>query len=338
MQTDRPLTIGGWLADREGVGFYRMKLPLDELGRRGHSVEYRGVLPWRPGKRPSHHVLVAQRISNEGPSVQWQAARGDVRRVFEVDDLLLDVDPSSERAFEFYARPDVRRRLLENMRSADAVTVSTDYLAEAIRADYGVTAPVFVLPNCLPKDVLDLPSVDQSGPMTCGWSGSDTHRADVMLLRRPLSRFLGRHPEVRLTLAGVDYRRELGVPQAEVRGWRSIWDDPAGYYAGLDWQVTLAPLVSHHFNRAKSALRALEAAARGAVVVASDVEPYSRFIEHGVDGFLVRRDHEWLEVLELLAEDAELRAKVGAAARAKAADWTIGKHTDKWINAYRGDA
>lgn len=314
---------------------YRMRIPLDELERRGHAVEYDAAMPWRPGKRPPNHVLTAQRVSNVGASERWQAAAGDVHRVFEIDDLLLDVDPSSVRAFEFYAQPAVRTRLLANLRSADAVTVSTDYLAEAVRADYGVTALVSVLPNCLPAAVFDLPPVDQSGPMTCGWSGSDTHRADVMLLRGPLRRFVGRHPEVRLTLAGVDYRRELGVPAAEVRGWRSIWADPMGYYAGLDWQVTLAPLASHHFNRAKSALRALEAGARGAVVVASDVEPYSKYIRHGVDGFLVQRDHEWIEVLELLAADPELRQRMSTAARAKARLWTVDQHAHLWEQAFR---
>jgi glycosyltransferase involved in cell wall biosynthesis len=331
-----PLTIGGWLAGEDGVGFYRMKLPLDALERRGHAVEYDAAMPWQLGKRPPHHVLVAQRVSNVGSSARWMASAGQVRRVFEVDDLLLDVHPSSERAFDFYAQPDVRARLVANLRSADAVTVSTRYLADAVRADYGVTAPVWVLPNCLPAGALELPPVEQSGPMTLGWSGSDTHRADVMLLRGPLARFLRRHPEVKLTLAGVDYRRELRVPHAEVRGWRSIWDDPMGYYADLDWQVTLAPLVSHHFNRAKSALRALEAAARGAVVVASDVEPYSRFVRHGETGFLVKADHEWLAYLDLLAVAPELRALMGAAAREQAREWVIDRHITKWEDAYRG--
>lgn len=337
LTTPKPLVIGGWLADQEGVGYYRLRVPLDALERRGHSVVYRGTMRWQAGRRPANHVLVGQRISNPGPSDRWAAAAGYVRRVFEMDDLLLDVDPSSAAAYEYYGRPEVRRRLLENMRSADALTVSTEYLAQAVRADYGVTAPVHVLPNCLERLAFDLAPVEQAGPMTVGWSGSSTHRADVMLLRGVLGRFLRRHPEVRCTIAGADYRRELGVPGAEYRGWRPIWADPAAYYAGLDWQVALAPLVSHHFNRAKSPLRALEAGARGAVVVASDVEPYAKYIRHGVNGFLVSRDHEWLEVLELLAADPALRMRVGLAARATANLWTIDQHAGKWEDAYRGD-
>ncbi len=291
-------------------------------------------MQWRHGKRPSSHVLVGQRVSNAGPSAQWMRAAGDVRRVFETDDLLLDVDPSSGAAHAYYRDPGRRGRLLENMRSADAVTTTTRYLADALRADYGVTAPIHVLPNCVERSALELAPVDQSGPLTLGWSGSDTHRADVMLLRAPLRRFLARRPEVRLTLAGADYRRELGAPGAAMLGWHPIWDDPLGYYRRMDWQVTLAPLVSHHFNRAKSPLRALEAAARGSIVVASDVGPYSDFVQDGVTGFLIRRDHEWLERLELLRSDEALRARMASAAREQAAGWCIDDHARLWEAAY----
>lgn len=328
------LVVGGWLADEDGPGYYRVRLPLDALERRGHAVQYAGVLPWRAGKRPDSHVLVGQRISNAEPSRKWLAAAGDVRRVFEVDDDLLHVDPSSTKPFEFYADPGVRRRLLENMRAADVVTVSTPYLAGVVRSDYGVSAPVHVLPNCLERKALELPPVVQAGPMTIGWAGSDTHRGDFGHVARSLRRWLVRRPDVAMTFAGVDYGQVVGRGGSRVVPWRQIWADPVGYMAGLDWQVGLAPLANHQFNRSKSALKALEYAARGIVVVASDVEPYRGFVEHGVTGFLIERDHEWAEVLELLAGDEQLRVRMAAAARAKAAAWIVDNHAHLWERAY----
>lgn len=332
---DRPLTVGGWLAGRDGVGYYRMRLPLDELEQRGHSIEYRGVLPWQPGKRPASHVLVGQRLSNEGPSHQWQAADGDVRRVFELDDDLLNVDPTSERARDFYNDPAVRGRLLANVRSADTVTVSTPYLAEVIHGQYGFNRRIHVLPNCLDPKVLELPPVDQAGPLTIGWAGSDTHRGDFEHVRKPLGRFFQRHPEVPFTCMGVPYGWLVGRP-GPARPWIPVWDDPTTYMGALDWKVGLAPLANTQFNRCKSALKALEYAARGIVVVASDVEPYRRFVRHGETGFLVQRDHEWGEYLEALAADEQLRIKMAAAARSQAAEWTIDRHIHLWEQAYRG--
>ena len=338
MSADSPLTVGGWLAGRDGVGYYRMRLPFEALARRGHAVECAERLPWRPGRRPASHVLVGQRISNEGPSGRWLAAAGDVRRVFELDDDLLNVDPASGKAFAFYADRAVRARFLANLRSANAVTVSTEYLAQVVRSEYGYAPwmPVHVLPNCLDASVLELPPVEQSGPMTLGWAGSDTHRGDFEHASGPLRRWLGRHPKVGMTFMGVDYGALVGRPRARVKKWRPVWDDPVGYMRELDWQVGLAPLANTQFNRCKSALKALEYAARGIVVVASDVEPYRGFVRHGVTGFLVGRDHEWGEALEALAADADLRARMAAAAREQAAEWVIDDHIGLWEAAYRG--
>lgn len=336
MTDPRPLVIGGWLAGQDGVGYYRMRLPLDELERRGHSVEYRGMLPWRAGKRPAHHVLVAQRISNPGPSAQWQAARGDVRRLFELDDDLLNVDPTSERARAYYNDPQIRARLVANVRSADAVTVSTEYLARVVRDEYGVTAPIHVLPNCLPRSWVALEPVDQTGAVRIGWAGSDTHRGDFEVARKPLARFFRRHPDVPFDCMGAEYGHLVAADdQGRSLPWRPIWADPLAYYRSLDWQIGLAPLANHQFNRAKSALKALEYAARGIVVIASDVEPYRHFVRHGETGFLVQRDHEWGDYLEALLSDEGLRVKLSVAAREQAAEWTIDRHIHLWEEAYR---
>jgi glycosyltransferase involved in cell wall biosynthesis len=335
MTLDKPLVVGGWLAGQDGVGYYRMRLPLDALERRGHAVEYRGTLPWRAGKRPAHHVLIGQRISNPDPSRAWQGARGDVRRVFELDDDLLNVDPASERARAFYNDPAVRGRLLANIRSADAVTVSTPYLAEVIHSEYGYRGRIYILPNCLDEQALRLEPVEQGGPMTVGWAGSDTHRGDFEHVRGPLRRWFARHPEVAFRTMGVPYGYLVDQP-GPAKPWIPVWDDPVGYMRALDWQVGLAPLAPTQFNRSKSALKALEYAARGIVVVASDVEPYRRFVRHGETGFLVSRDHEWAEALDALVGDEQLRVKMAAAAREQAAEWTIDRHAHLWEQAYRG--
>jgi hypothetical protein len=65
------------------------------------------------------------------------------------------------------------------------------------------------------------------------------------------------------------------------------------------------------FASSKSYIKALEYAALGIPVIASDAEPYRDFVVHGVTGFLVRRDHEWLSYLRELASDDGLRQSMG---------------------------
>jgi glycosyltransferase involved in cell wall biosynthesis len=331
-----PLVVGGWLADTEGVGYYRIRVPLDALERRGHSVVYRGDMPWRHGKRPPTHVLVGQRVSNPGPSRRWLYSRGEVRRVYELDDDLLNVDPTSAKARTYYGDPQLRARVLENIRSADAVTVSTDYLARVVRAEYGVQAPVYVLPNCLERHVLDVPLVDQAGAPTVGWYGSSTHRGDFERIRRPLARWLAAHPDVPMVMGGANYGALLGV-DAQVRPWRPVWRDAVAYMRGIDVQIGLAPLANTQFNRCKSAIRLIEHGARGIPMIASDVEPYRRYVRHGETGFLIEHDREWPDALDALVKDPDLRVRMGAAAREQAAGWVIDDHIHLWEAAYRGE-
>jgi glycosyltransferase involved in cell wall biosynthesis len=91
----------------------------------------------------------------------------------------------------------------------------------------------------------------------------------------------------------------------------------------------LAGFVSHNSN-----IKVLEYAARGIPAIATDCEVYRSFIRHGENGFLVKQDHEWLRYLSILANDDELRRKMGETARADAAQWTIERNYTRWVEAY----
>ena len=77
----------------------------------------------------------------------------------------------------------------------------------------------------------------------------------------------------------------------------------------------------------------IEYGARGIPSIATDCPAYRDVITHGVDGFLVRRDHEWLRYLSELADD-KLRAQMGEAARVMAARHVISRNWTAWQDAY----
>jgi hypothetical protein len=91
-------------------------------------------------------VIVGQRVCNPGPTFRWQQmARAErCALVYEVDDDLLDVDPSNGPAWSFFSRLEV----------ADLVTVSTERLAEVMSKR---NRNVIVLPNCVPQSLFDAP-------------------------------------------------------------------------------------------------------------------------------------------------------------------------------------
>src|SRR5689334_15786988 len=138
--------VFGWLADIQGCGYYRIMLPLCELARRGVQTAFdsRMLADYATGSQPGHItvnngddpvIIIGQRIALPAPSETWQLlARYDrYRLVLDIDDDLFHTDPANERAHAFFGDPATRRRMAENLRVADMVTVSTEPLAEQMR-------------------------------------------------------------------------------------------------------------------------------------------------------------------------------------------------------------
>ncbi|MBW3560140.1 MAG: glycosyltransferase, partial [Proteobacteria bacterium] len=70
----------------------------------------------------------------------------------------------------------------------------------------------------------------------------------------------------------------------------------------------------------KSEIKWLEAAVFGIPSVVSDTAMYCEVLDDGRDALIARTPEEWLQALTRLTDDRELRARIGAAAHAKAAD------------------
>ncbi len=274
-------------------------------------------------------VMVGQRVSNEGASIRWQqlARQGRHHLVFELDDDLFNVDASNEAAHRFFSQLAVRERMQANMAVADCVTVSTEPLAEQMRA---FNANVVVCPNYIPAWLLEhTPPQRQDGVITIGWGGSATHSMDFGEAGPQLRRFLERNPNTEFHAIGTDYTSWMRLPKDRCRFTPWI-PGVESFFRAIDFHIAIAPLRPHVFNQSKSWIKALEAAALGIPIVASDLLPYRDFVEHGKTGFLVKRDHEWGRYLRDLVNDEAMRLEMGRAARDKAAAYTIEGNYTVW--------
>jgi phosphatidylinositol alpha-mannosyltransferase len=80
----------------------------------------------------------------------------------------------------------------------------------------------------------------------------------------------------------------------------------------------------------------LEAMAAGLPVVATDIDGFSQLIAPGRQGILVRRDDpvSLASAINLLADDPELRVRLGRAGRRMAAEYSWDRVVDRVIDVY----
>ena len=333
-----------------GCAWYRMLLPLRAVNDYADGVD----VVFRSGgpklMQEQHEplmladaaeadVLVSQRSNSfEGLGIWRRWSTPTCRTVYENDDDIWNITPENASAYESYKLGgDTREAVLRYCTTANMVTTTTPYLGDHHRELTGGRVPVVVLPNYVPEFALGLKHDDRQGRLRIGWAGGGSHARDVTMATGAVRRLMRRFPQWDLFVSGVDYREKFRCPadRSFHVPWIHVCDYPDVYYRAIDFDIGICPLLDTQFARGKSWIKALEYMARGIPVVASDVEPYRRFIAHGVDGFLVKREHEWLSALSTLAGDEDLRARMGAAALEKARANTIEGHWREWADAYR---
>ena len=324
-----------------GCAFYRVIVPLTELGRHdGFDVTFADA--GDDGHPPmitldmlrGFDAVIAQRWNKHDGLGIWRRAAQWAKTVYETDDDLFNITAENWNAYHLYNRPDIQDAVTHAAETADLVTVTTEPLAQVMREIAGHDR-VAVLPNAIPPWVTRIPRHRRARPRV-GWQGGASHGIDIGQVASPVRRFLKRFGNWDLQLNGTDYRDTFKAPADRVYfvPWVPVSKNPDKYYASIDFDIGLAPLWPTKFALAKSGIKAIEYGARGIPTIASDIEPYRGVIEHGVNGFLVRRDHEWLKYLSELAGDDALREKMGAAALEMAGRHLITEHWTAWRDAY----
>ncbi|KIC35676.1 glycosyltransferase family 4 protein [Leisingera sp. ANG-M7] len=159
-----------------------------------------------------------------------------------------------------------------------------------------------------------------------GWIGNGAHYADdlIRILQKPLQLTGARRP-VTFRIVGA-----CGVPEL-YRAFGSIegveidfidqiqWSDPGAVADAIaPFDIGLYPLLPHPFNEYKCAFKALEYMASGLPVVASRVGANTETVIDAQTGFLCQSADDWVQAIDTLAGDAELRSRFGANGRKRA--------------------
>jgi glycosyltransferase involved in cell wall biosynthesis len=330
-------TVFGWSDGGSACEYYRLRVPLDFLHERGDVDRMIGgqfKLP-KPDVLPD--VVIGQRVNRPDPATLWHMlAAGELgprpRMIYEIDDDLFNVTPGNP-VHRHFKQSHITHTILACVTAADAVTVSTEPLADELRsqvASWGIKKcpPVHVIPNALPHIAYrHEPASLRFGDRTIGWAGSKTHEQDFDQVAEHLGKFLKRNPRWRFLAIGTLFPRvaERIAPKQRARlGWVR---DMATYYRTLDkFDVGIIPLADTTFNRSKSDIKFLEYAARQIPIVASRTGPYA---EHCWSGRALAGNADlWQHSMRVATTGSQAMV-----ARAFDYAWTrrVDNVADKWL-------
>lgn len=213
------------------------------------------------------------------------------------------------------------KKVIDHIKIADLVTCSNNDLAVYIDE---LNKNWIVIPNALPYGEDQFTDVKtESDRVRFVYAGSITHGKDIALLKNPMKRVATdviTKNNSRFILCGYSQAKEVA------NEWGRMINDymcgfkvdgyirealPVDQYMNFynEADACLIPLVDSKFNSMKSNLKVLEAAVKNAVVIASNVKPYSDC------PYIIPVNHQsgWFENIKKVVKDAIYRQEMGIA-------------------------
>jgi glycosyltransferase involved in cell wall biosynthesis len=242
-----------------------------------------------------------------GPPVFEQFAERRIPVVFDFDDAIFlpTTNPHNRLAARFKS-PD---KVAQIISGAAHTTVGNEYLAQYARR---FSNEVSILPTTLDTVIFDRPADWRRppGPIRIGWTGSSTTTSYLHSIDGALRRLLTKH-DVELVVIGGDSYTLPGAPNVRTKPWRldtEISDV-------LDLDIGIMPLTNDEFALGKCGFKALLYMSLGIPCVVSPVGVNTSIVHDGVNGLLASSEDEWVDVLETLIGDEDLRRRLGVAGR-----------------------
>lgn len=252
-------------------------------------------------------VLVYRESAPLGPPLFERCLRALGRPyVYDFDDAIFlgPIHPANHR-WAWLRAPD---RVRESVSGAVAVIAGNEYLADWARH---WNPEVTVIPSSVDTE-RHVPGPKSGGPVVIGWVGSTTTAPYLRELDRPLADVTRNHPDTLLRVIGGPYSHP--VMPVEVRPYE-LMSEPGDI---AEFSIGVLPEPDDAWTRGKGAFKGLLYMAAGVPVVASRVGVNEEVIGDG--GICVDGPAEWVDALERLINDPDLRGRLGAAGRKRVID------------------
>ena len=195
------------------------------------------------------------------------------------------------------------------IKAADHVITSSPFLNDYCLEINKKKACTYISSSVDTNRFVPVNSYSNSEIITIGWTGTFSSKVYLDLLRNVFLE-LKKRCDFRLRIIG-NFQYDLPGFNLEVIQWTKA--NEVRDLQGID--IGVYPLPQDDWVLGKSGLKAIQYMAFGLPAVATSVGTTPKIINHKENGWLVKTENEWVDALETLIKNPELRRKIGEAAR-----------------------
>jgi glycosyltransferase involved in cell wall biosynthesis len=274
------------------------------LARRG--VRFGMVLECAQG---ADVVIVQKRLLRR---IYLKRLRKRARRlIYDVDDAVWCKDDGTPSLR-------LRKRFERTVRSADLVLAGNSYLAGVARDV--CDSPVQLLPTVVDTEHYSPPSeakrIDHDSPFVLGWIGSTSTNT---YLRTLLQDFPAPMEQERSYLLHAVSGSSEGLDSPSGLSFQfTEWSSDREVPILRSFDAGVMPLPDNTWTRGKCGMKALLYMATGLPCVVSPVGVNRDIVIDGETGFVASDSEGWRRAFRALANDEDLRVRMGRAARERA--------------------
>ncbi|SEN62824.1 Glycosyltransferase involved in cell wall bisynthesis [Sphingomonas gellani] len=292
------------LWDRAYVGGHRLAKAIGTV--RGHLRRLRDLTRLRRYDL----VYISMWVTPFGTTWMERLTRRWARAiVYDIEDNLLTEDGAPSGLRQRLKGRGKPRFLLER---ADHVITASPFMVDRYRERNAKGAVTLIYPSVDTDTFRPRAGPSAEGKPVIGWTGTFSSEPYLDLLRLVFQE-LARRVDYKLIVIG-NFPYQLAGVDLEVLTWSGA--EEVAQMQRLD--IGVYPLPNDDWVLGKAGLKVIQYMAFGLPSVSSNIGTAIRQVTEGVDGFLVDTEEQWLDVLERLCRDPDLRRRVGEAGRREA--------------------
>lgn len=257
-------------------------------------------------------VLFIQKVIFPAP-VRWWLRRLPTPVVYDFDDAIFTTEIRSGHWLARWKEARNARGLPAMLALASYAVVENDYTGEFA----GRFCPVLTITGPIdtaPYECTRESTIADDDSVVLGWIGSGSTVAYLDRVRKTLQKLAAQFPRLRLLVIGAEW--SVSGVEVECRPWSL--EREAADLAACD--IGIMPVPDDPWTRGKGGYKLLQYMAAGLPVVTDPVGINAEIVADGHSGYLVHGEQGWVQALQRLIEDADLRRRLGAVGRQRVHD------------------